>query len=192
MQDKDYSDYWLNNAGALNGLWGAISYQRSIGNYLDLEIDLGVNSSASNDNHVIYPYDKSSIQLTSVFLSPTLKWNINLKDGLYMYLGMGPDLYQSQAKWRYNYPMLGNLKAKESKLNFGVHGLVGFEAIIYGDPKADGWADLPMSLFVEYRYSWVEWRQFNKKPLRTLGLSSSKYDLNIGGHYPALGLRWHF
>ncbi|MFH1137494.1 MAG: hypothetical protein V1816_15610 [Pseudomonadota bacterium] len=192
LQDNKYSDYWVRDAKNLNGLWGAISYQRRWGRFMALEADLGVFSGKTDDHNIIYLYDYSFAQVNSIFLSPTVKGIIPLGDHFSIYGGLGPDLYYSEAKWRYSYPTTGFLKTKDTALTWGAHGLLGFEALVMGDPASQGWLDLPVSFFLEYKYAWVIWKKFNKKALRSLGLTSSPDDLNIGGHFPTVGLRWHF
>jgi hypothetical protein len=56
--------------------------------------------------------------------------------------------------------------------------------------------DAPVSLILEYKYSWVEINDADKKAIDDVngayGSNLSNHDLDVGGHMVFIGMRWHF
>ena len=55
---------------------------------------------------------------------------------------------------------------------------------------------MPMSLFLEYKYSYVMVDGADEQVVKDInsavGSSMDSHDLNVGGHLVFLGLRWRF
>ena len=85
--------------------------------------------------------------------------------------------------------------ADDNFVTFGLHGLAGIEWYFIKNPAKSGLYDAPVSLVLEYKYSWVEIKDADEEvigDLNSVGLNLSKNDVDVGGHMAFIGIRWHF
>ena len=77
-----------------------------------------------------------------------------------------------------------------------MHGLAGLDWYVIKKPAEAGKYDIPVSLFVEYKYSWVEIENVDEIVIddinSVLGTSFPKHEADVGGHTLLAGVRWHF
>lgn len=114
---------------------------------------------------------------------------------LLFYLGGGPDLYYTEGGYKYKIADFF-YDADDDFLTFGLHGLVGIEWYFYKYPAKSEWYNSPVSLVVEYKYSWVEIIDADNEVTDNLNnvfkLNLSRNDFDVGGHIAFIGIRWHF
>jgi opacity protein-like surface antigen len=137
--------------------------------------------------------------LENGYLSLSLKPHIPLGSHFQAYLGAGGDFYYTHSKMEGDYQRGGTyiyINRSEENFSFGFHGLAGLEVLLLKDPTRFGVADMPMSLFLEYKYSYVPVKGVDEGVVKDInsavGSSLDSHDLNVGGHLVFLGLRWRF
>ncbi len=126
--------------------------------------------------------------LENVYLSLSLKPHIPLGSYFQLYLGAGGDFYYTHSKMEGDYQYGGTYiytNHSEELFTFGFHGLAGIEVLLLKDPAKFGVADMPMSLFLEYKYSYVMVDGADKQVVKDInsavGSSLNSHDLNVVG-----------
>lgn len=174
----DFMDFWGIDENDMRGFAFEIAYEKKMARNFSIELALGhFNSSVTYGNI-------STIAINNTYLSPSLKYHIQISDTANIYVGAGPDLYYTDGDYIYTGPPL-SYGIGENAFSPGGHGLVGIEWYVLKNPKEYDFYDAPMSIFFEYKYSYVEVDDVDKATL-------NNHDLNVGGHMTFLGLRWHF
>jgi len=199
-ESSDFFDFWGIDESDLTGFAGELTYERKLSRHTGIELSFGYTWSEKAYSNVLVLGDISEIELSSFYISPSLKFYIPAGNTVVFYLGVGPDVYFSDWDYNYTLPNIGIVVADDHDINFGAHGLVGIEFYVYKHPAKHGWYDAPISLFFEYKYTWVEWGDADRilfdpynNVAATLGLPIyPTHDLDVGGHSVFAGLRWHF
>jgi len=201
--DSDFTDFWRVEKADYNGLAFELAYERELIKYLGLEVALGYHKAHRTASHtnLVYSGDRSAMETTleNVYLSLSLKPHIPLGSYFQLYLGAGGDFYYTHSKMEGDYQQGGAyiyINRSEENFTFGFHGLGGLEVLLLKDPTRFGVADIPMSLFLEYKYSHVLVKGVDERVVKDInsavGSSVDSHDLNVGGHLVFLGLRWRF
>jgi len=201
--DSDYTDYWKVKKEDYNGFAFELAYERELIRYLGLEIALGAHKGDQEYHYMnlVYAGDRSSLKtwLQNAYLSLSLKPHFPLGNYFHLYLGTGPDVCYNHIKTEGDYERGGAgiyINRSEGRIALGVHGLAGLEVLLLRDPAKFGIADMPMSLFLEYKYSYIPVKEVDDKVVKDInsfaGSSVSAHDLDVGGHMFFLGFRWRF
>lgn len=201
--DSDFTDFWQVKKKDYNGFAFELAYERELIKYLGLETALGYHKAHTKYSHtnLVYSGDRSAMETTleNVYLSLSLKPHIPLGSSFQVYLGAGGDFYYAHSKMEGDYQRGGTyiyINRTEENFAFGFHGLAGIEVLLLKDPAKFGVADMPMSLFLEYKYSHVMVDDTDERVVKDInsavGSSLDSHDLNVGGHLVFLGLRWRF
>jgi hypothetical protein len=201
--DSDFTDFWRVKDKDYDGGAFELAYERELVKYLGLEAALGYHKAHTKNSYtnLVYAGDRSVMEtrLENLYLSLSLKPHIPLGSSFHVYLGGGADFYYTHSKMEGDYQRGGTyiyINHSEELFTFGFHGLAGLEVLVWKDPAKFGFADMPMSLFLEYKYSYVMVdgadEQVVKDMNSAVGSSLSSHDLNVGGHLVFLGLRWRF
>jgi len=201
--DSDFTDFWRGKDEDYDGFSFELAYERELVKYLGLEAALGYHKAHKKDSYtnLVYSGDRSAMEtkLENLYLSLSLKPHIPLGSSFQVYLGAGADFYYTHSKLEGDYQQGGTyiyINHSEELFTFGFHGLAGLEVLIWKDPASFGAADMPMSLFLEYKYSYVMVDGADEQVVKDInsavGSSMDSHDLNVGGHLVFLGLRWRF
>jgi len=188
--ESDFTNFW----GTDEGLFFELSYGRRIKQDIGIEFSLGYLQSNHNNNNVAFPNDSSELRIENLYLSPSAKFFFPVSDVFNFYLGGGPDLYYTWSKHEY---IVSNftVNKQDSFFSVGLHGLTGIDWYVYTKPTQREY-NATVSLFLEYRYSWIEINNADKLMIEFInnnfGSSNSQHNLNVGGHMIAGGLRWHY
>ena len=201
--DSDFTDFWMVKEEDYNGVAFELAYERELIKYLGLEIALGYHKSNKTYSYtnLVYSGDRSTMETTlqNTYLSLSLKPHLPLGSSFQLYLGGGGDFYYTHSKMEGDYQRGGTaiyINHSEENFTFGFHGLAGLEVLLLKEPARYGVADMPMSLFLEYKYSHVLVKGVDENVVKDInsfaGSSVGSHDLNTGGHLVFLGLRWRF
>jgi opacity protein-like surface antigen len=192
-EKSDFTKFWEISPSDIHSFAAEVSYERELTKFLSLEIPFGYfySDKIYNYSSIVVLGDTGSIDLKiwNLYLSPSLKVNIPVAKEFKLYLGAGPDLYYTAGIVEGNYQsstVFGNYKNDGEKFSLGVHGLAGVEYF----PAS------PWGLFLEYKYSYVSVKDFDKvviDDINSIAGSSLGYnDFNVGGHLVFFGVRYHF
>lgn len=191
----DFMDFWGIDEGDMKSFALELAYERKIARRLGIELAFGYFKSNETYRHVLFIDDTSDIEIENFYLSPTLKCYMPANDTFVFYIGVGPDLYYTDGNYEYRATGF-SYDAKDDFFSLGAHGLAGVEWYVCKNPAAHGLHDAPVSLFLEYKYSWVNVDDADRKVIddinRYFGTAYNKNDLDVGGHIVFIGLRWHF
>ena len=193
FESSDFTDFWGINEEDLDSFAFELAYERKITPTLGIEFSLGHFKSGETYHDVLFFDDSSKIEFENHYLSPSLKYYIPVTKAFLFYLGGGPDLYYTKYDYKYKCKIFGlpySYHASDNFVTFGLHGLAGIEWYFIKHPAKRGLYDIPVSLVLEYKYSWVEIKDADEEILE--GLNLPQNDLDIGGHMAFIGLRWHF
>ncbi|WP_027371480.1 outer membrane beta-barrel protein [Desulfovermiculus halophilus] len=192
--DSDFFDFWGNDADDLSGFMFELAYERELNDYLGLEIGLGYFSSKEKYHNVLFLGDSADLDIQNTYVSPTLKGYLPLCDYVYLYAGIGPDIYYTYADFDYDSAVL-SYSNDNDEFSLGAHVQGGMEVYLFTEPGA-GLYDWPVGLFVEYRYSWVDVEDLDQPVVsdvnKSLDTNYGENDLDVGGSQVMMGLRWHF
>jgi opacity protein-like surface antigen len=200
---SDLTDYWKVTKQDFDGFVGEIAYERELVKYLGLEVGLGYYSSNKqySYNNLVSSGDQANLDanITNTYLSLTLKPHFPLSRWFQVYFGAGGDGYYTYTDFKGSYTQGGStisLNNTDNKVAVGFHGLAGAEVLLYEGPWEKGVYDMPMSLFLEYKYAYVPIHNFDETMINRInsftGSSVSSHDFNAGGHFIFTGLRWKF
>ena len=193
--DDDYMDFWKVDKGDLIAANGELAYERNISKNISFELSLGFFRSTDVKKNVLFSGDISDLTIKNLYLSPSIKWSIPIGNSFEFYAGLGPDYYRSSKYHFYRFSSI-QYKTGEVYYNFGLHGLIGIEYYFFQKPARYGFYDVPVSLILEYKYSWVNIEDADKMLLDKIntffGTTYSYNDLNVGGHLILVGVRYHF
>ncbi len=186
-----YLNYWDKKPTDLTVITFELAYERNIVNFLGIELAAGYFHTKMKKTSTVYVGDHIKSDISTYYFSPSLKGTFNLTNSLAVYGGVGPDLFIGDARQKYSSNATSNVTSKESKLVPGAHILAGAEYYIFLHPEEQGFFNAPTGFFVEYKYTYANWRALDEDIMKKVG-SSSKHDFNLGGHFILLGLRFHF
>jgi opacity protein-like surface antigen len=200
---SDFTDYWKVSKQDFDGFVGEIAYERELVKYLGLEAGLGYYRSNKqySYNNLVSSGDQASLDasITNTYLSLTLKPHFLLSRWFQVYFGAGGDVYYTYTDFQGRYTRGGSstsLHNTDNKLAVGFHGLAGAEVLLFEGPWEKGVYDMPMSLFLEYKYAHVPINDFDENLINRInsfaGSSVGSHDFNAGGHFIFTGLRWKF
>jgi opacity protein-like surface antigen len=186
-----------------DGFTGEIAYERELIKYLGLEFALGYYGSSKkySYNNLVSSGDQASLDanISNTYGSLTLKPHFPLSRWFQVYFGGGGDLYYTFVKFEGTYAGGGSstsLNNSDNKLAVGFHGLGGAELLLFEKPFERGVYDMAMSLFLEYKYTYVPIKGFDEDVIKRMnsfaGSSVGSHDFNAGGPSIFLGLRWKF
>ncbi|MCK4814978.1 porin family protein, partial [bacterium] len=185
FESSDFTDFWDIDEKDMNSFAFELAYERKVTRGLGIELAFGYFKSSKTYRHVVFVGDTSDIEIENFYLSPTLKCYMPANDTFIFYIGVGPDLYYTDGNYKYKTTGF-SYDAKDDSFSLGVHGLAGVEWYIYKDPAAHGLHDAPVSLFLEYKYSWVNVDDADRKVIDDInyyfGTAFNKNDLDVGGH----------
>ena len=194
FESSDLTDFWGIDEEDMHSFAFELAYERKITSTLGIELSFGHFKSDETYHDVLFVDDSSKVEFENYYLSPSLKCYIPVTKAFLFYFGGGPDLYFT--KYDYEYKISGfSYGADDKFVTFGLHGLAGIEWYFIKYPAKSGLHDIPVSLVLEYKYSWVEIKDADEEvidDLNSVGLNLSKNDLDVGGHMAFIGLRWHF
>ncbi|MFH1135964.1 MAG: hypothetical protein V1816_07745 [Pseudomonadota bacterium] len=188
---SNYLNYWEKKPTDLSVLTFEVGYERNIVSFLGVELAGGYFHTKMKKTSTIYLGDHVKSDISTYYFSPSLKGTFNLTTHLAIYGGVGPDLFIAEAKQKYSSNATLNVTAKEQKIIPGAHALAGVEYYIFLHPAEHGFFDAPTGVFVEYKYTYANWKDLDKDVMKKVG-SNSKHDFNLGGHFIFMGLRFHF
>jgi len=192
FQESDFTDYWKIDAQNLSNFAWEFAYERKISSHIGIEFTLGSYSSDEASKNTLIFGDSFVVDIKNVYFSPTLKGHFPLNNSFVFYGGAGPDFCYTEVDCTYIIGAATNHSSDEF-FALGVHGLAGIEYYFIKRPARTSYPDMvfdaPVSLFLEYKYSWVEIGDADKDLFLGLG---SAHDLQIGGHLVFVGLRWHY
>ena len=188
-ESSDFTDFWEIDEDDMNSFTYELAYERKITETLGIELSFGYFKSDKTYHNLLFLDDSSNIEIENFYISPSLKCYIPVAKTFFFYFGGGPDLYYTQGD--YEYKTTGfSYDVDDDFVTFGLHGLAGIEWYFYKYPAKSGCYDFPVSLVLEYKYSWVEINDADEEVIDDLNLS--KNDLDVGGHMAFIGMRWHF
>jgi len=196
-KSSDFTDFWGISKRDMDSFAFELAYERKITSILGIELSLGHFRPSKTYHNVLFVNDSSKIEIRDYYLSPSLKCYIPVTEPFLLYFGGGPDLYYTKGYYKYSATGVGNIDDTDNFTSFGLHGLAGMEWYFYKYPaKNEFYYDAPVSLILEYKYSWVEVNDADEKALDVInGLASlnlPKNDLDVGGHMAFIGIRWHY
>jgi opacity protein-like surface antigen len=195
FESSDFTNFWEIDEGDMNSFAFELAYERKINPTLGIELSVGYFKSDETYHNVLFVNDSSDIEIENYYLSPSLKCHIPVIKTLFFYFGGGPDLYYSEGNYKYNTTGY-SYDVNDNFVTFGLHGLAGIEWYFYTHPARNDMYDAPVSLILEYKYSWVEINDADKKAIDDVngayGSNLSNHDLDVGGHMVFIGMRWHF
>ena len=192
---SDYTDFWSNNNGSLTGPVFEFDYDRRIFKFLFVDVSLGYAIADQDATGIPIDTASSSVNLNTLYLSPTLKALAPLNNSLFFYGGIGPDIAYASSEIEIS---IGGAKTRisDSAVGLGGHALVGLEWLFYKKPARDGYLDAPLGLIFEYKFAFIPINDFDQDAIDAinagLGTNFSSNDFDAGGHYLFVGLKWHF
>jgi opacity protein-like surface antigen len=200
---SEYTDYWRVNQRDYGGPAAEIAYERELITFLGLEIALGFYraNQAYNYSNLVLAGDSASLEatLSNTYLSLSLKPHIPIGNDFQVYFGAGADLYYTLADFKGSYlrgSSTVSLDETDSNLSVGFHGMGGVEYLFWRPTSRSAEYDIPVSFFLEYKYSYVPIEDFDKKVVDRInsltGSSVNPHQFDAGGHLVFLGLRWRF
>jgi opacity protein-like surface antigen len=186
--NDDFYDIW----GDDESFSFEIAYERKTRDNIGIEVAIGDLQSSLTADTILYPGDSSEIDVENIYISPSIKFYFPLNDLFVAYAGAGPDVYFTWIE--HNYKSTAPAISKSEKDNFqtlGAHILAGIDWFVYTESRNDEY-NLPVSIFLEYRYSWVNVNEADGLMIDALDSSEDKNDLDVGGNTFSTGLRFHF
>jgi hypothetical protein len=190
-----FTDFWGNNSGSLTGPVFEFDYDRRIFNFLFVDVTLGYSVADQDSTGIPLDTASSTVSLSTLYLSPTLKALAPLNNSVFFYGGIGPDIAYADSEIEIT---LGGTKTRisDSDVALGGHALVGLEWLFYKKPARDGYLDAPLGLIFEYKFAFIPINDFDQDAIDTinagLGTNFASNDFDAGGHYLFIGLKWHF
>lgn len=198
MESSDLTDFWGIDEEDYDGFVFELEFGHKFGS-LGLDVALGYYEADETYHSVGVFASSNDFTVRNYYISPTLKGFVPLDEIAVLYLGAGPDLYYSE----YDYIESGYINTvayryhgDDTFTTLGFHALIGIEWYVCPDPQKQGFYDAPVSFFLEYKYSWVEVDDVDK---RVISLANQIFDTNypahdfeVGGSSIFMGLRWHF
>jgi len=188
--ESDFTNFW----GTDESLFFELSCGRRIRKNIGIEFSLGYLQSNHDNTNVAFINDSSKLRIENLYLTPSAKFFFPVSDRFNFYLGGGPDLYYTWSNHEYRVSNF-TVNKQDSFFSVGLHGLTGIDWYIYTEPTKREY-NAPVSLFLEYKYSWVEINNADKLMTEFIsnnfGSSIPEHDLDAGGHMIAAGLRWHY
>ena len=223
--DVDLFDAWDVDEGDMTDLSVELAYEKNFTKHLSLEVGFGYFDSDTTYDTIIFDNDAFygdpddhfdsdllesgdffNIDILNLYIAPTLKCRFNPNDRFILYLGAGPNIHFTQSNLKVD--ILGEKYSEEDNfISFGAHGVIGIEMFIMKNPAAFDFYDVPLSLVLEYKYSWVnEIQNADKKIINKINNDMDdlaetfaldlpvfkKHDLDVGGHKFFIGLKWHY
>nr|NIP25422.1 porin family protein [Phycisphaerae bacterium]NIW40677.1 outer membrane beta-barrel protein [candidate division Zixibacteria bacterium]NIP53169.1 porin family protein [Phycisphaerae bacterium]NIU09729.1 porin family protein [Phycisphaerae bacterium]NIW99510.1 outer membrane beta-barrel protein [Phycisphaerae bacterium] len=172
-----------------------LALERKFGKVGSIELVMGKAVYKGDKDSIVVLGDSLDYTADMLYISISPKQYIQFNDEFALYVGGGPDYYQTKSAFNYDSP-LGNVTEGQNFNTFGVHVLAGAEVIIYKNPWGSGEFDAPVSLFLEYRYTWAEIKEADKDFVdelnATIGAGEEYHDFFIGGHATLAGIKWRF
>ncbi len=210
---SDMTDYW--DLSPDIGFYPVqLAYEHKLGQKLGLELAVCYTQMKEKRDYVNSISRSSEVDLMNFAFSPSLKYNHRLNNSMILFVGAGPDIVNSRGKIEYAaYPggigvpgQVGVAILKEydediSEVTWGVHGLIGMEYFVYKEPARDGLYDWPLSIGLEYRYTYASFDDFDEDIARKVNADRatngnsvrfSPSKLDVGGHTIAFMLKWRF
>lgn len=170
-----------------------IAYEHKLGRSLGLEFSVCYDQMTDDRNYSATR--ASELDVKNLSFSPSVKYNLRLNNSSVLFLGAGPDIYQSRGKLDYSIATR-NYEDDINEITWGIHGLIGFEYYIFTQPAKDNLYDWPLSIGLEYKYTYASIDDYDDEIVRKInageGTSHSANKLAIGGHSIAFALKWHF
>jgi opacity protein-like surface antigen len=203
LNGSEYTDFWMINQRDYGGPAAEIAYERELIRNLGLEIALGFHraNQGYNYSNLVLLGDSASLDttLSNTYLSLSLKPHFPIGNHFQLYFGAGADLYYTLANFTGSY-MRGSstvsFDENQSTLSVGVHGMGGVEYLFWRTKNRSAEFDMPVSFFIEYKYSYVPVKDFDKKVIDHIhsltGSAINPHQMDVGGHLAFLGLRWRF
>jgi opacity protein-like surface antigen len=187
--ESDFTDRWEIDEQDLAGFAWELAYERKTQS-VGIEFSFGHNVSSAESDNILAANDSFEVKIDNLYLSPTVKFYLPLNNSFVFYGGIGPDLYYTSTD--YEYTGASAISKDDHFFTLGAHGLAGVEYYFLKDPakhRVDEppLHDAPVSLLLEYRYSWVEIEDADETLIANLDS-----DLDVGGHMIFVGLRWHY
>lgn len=209
---SDFTEFWGIDKKELNNLVGELSYESKLFKYMGIELALGyfkthdrdnIINTITDNNYTIDDASISNVDIENRYFSPSVKFYIPVVNAVVFYFGGGPDFYCTDGTFRFNLTVnyngnsyTVNQERSEQFYSWGYHGLAGIEFSLDKDPAKEGFYDAPVSIFLEYKYSKVNVKEYDGKVINDIdnisGLILKKHDLDVGGNKIFTGLRWHF
>jgi len=194
--DSDYKDFWQPNTNWTRFWPREVSYEYKFSKKIGMELSLGYTTLDGDSHNILTAGDYSKTDLANIYFSPSAKFYFPLKSSLYLYGGIGPDIYDSMGDIHYrDAGQSYDKKSKVSKWGYGAHGMVGAEYYFFKNPAAHNMYSWPVSIELQYKYTWAIVKELDKKLINDmnseLGTSHSANDINVGGHLITLGVKWH-
>jgi opacity protein-like surface antigen len=200
---SDYTDFWMVNQRDYQGPAAEIAYERELIKYLGLEIALGFHRAnrGYNYSNLVFVGDSASLEatLSNTYLSLSLKPHFPIGNYFQFYFGAGADLYYTVGNFTGSYQKGSSTVSfdeTESKFSVGIHGMGGVEYLFWRTTKRFAEFDMPVSFFLEYKYSYVPVKDFDTKVIDHIhsltGSSINPHQLDAGGHLAFFGLKWRF
>jgi hypothetical protein len=192
LSKSDFKDFW-NTDETYDGFEVAVEHK--FGRIGGVELVYGTSKYRTDVDNIFFVGDDLDIEMSNKYFSLSAKQYLQLSSKFALYAGGGPDYYKTDLKYDYTAFGFSNSGSNEYK-TYGIHCLLGAEYIIYDDPFAHGEFDAPVSLHIEYRYSWVNIENADEDLIdavnNAMGTSYNSHDFNIGGHTGIIGIRWRF
>lgn len=187
--ESDFTDRWeIDEQDLADFIW-ELAYERKT-RFLGIEFSFGRNVTGADSNNILVANDSLKVKIENLYFSPTAKFYLPLNNSFVFYGGIGPDFYYTALD--YEYTAGTTTKKDDHFFILGAHGLAGVEYYFLKHPAKHGideapLHDAPVSLLLEYRYSWVEIEDADETLIANLDS-----DLDVGGHMIFVGLRWHY
>lgn len=195
LQPSDYTDFWPASASDLTGFGAEFAYERKFGSFA-LEFPIGFTKSAHTQSTSLVAGSISEVEFTNTYFSPSIKLVGALSQRWVGYLGAGPDLFWTLGDHTFRVYDETKFVNSDSFVNVGGHAMAGVEYFLILDPVEKGDFDWPVSITLEYRYTWVEQSNVDESLMNYLnanyGTTYGGHDINVGGHFVNVGLKWHF
>jgi opacity protein-like surface antigen len=200
---SEYTRFWKINTKDYQGPAVEIAYERELIKFLGLELALGFYKAneANSYSNLVFAGDKASLDATvyNTYLSLSLKPHFPLGNDFQLYFGAGADLYWILADFTGSYTRGASAVSFDetaSNVSVGLHGMGGVEYLFWRKADRSLEFDMPVSLFLEYRYSYVPVEDFDQKVVDRIqpltGSSLRPHPFEAGGHLAFFGLRWRF
>ncbi|MFZ5571960.1 MAG: hypothetical protein ACOZF0_16295 [Thermodesulfobacteriota bacterium] len=198
--DSDLTDYWdLSPDVAPYPV--EISYEHKLGRSLGIELS-GCYSQMEDEKELPNrQYDEMEVK--NISFSPSIKYHLPVNNSTVLFFGIGPDIVQSRGTLTYT---ISNRTYEDdvSEIAYGGHGLIGFEYFILKNPAKDNFFDWPLSIGLEYKYTFAEISDYDEELIQKIKTGESRTNpntvwnsvtpnkLQVGGHTAAITLKWHF
>jgi opacity protein-like surface antigen len=146
--------------------------------------------------HGVFSSDDSvNADIQGYYLAVTPKFYLRTTETSAFYIGGGPAYYNVEIDLDYStFSDSGGFD--ETFQVLGAQAFAGAEIIFFRKQSLTGDFDAPVSLFIEYRYSWVNIAEADDEFIDDVnamaGTSDNSHDLALGGNAGYFGLRWRF